>query len=787
MSTTVLERESRADISPLPRWVQQWLPDALGVLWTAAAGVALLVPALTHGLSLGPFDLLSTTGLSAKSGVLVHNSASFDQIAAFNPWTNLAWSQVHHGQLPLWNPYSGLGMPLAFNWQSAPFGVPAMVGYLFPVRLAYTAGVIATVVIAGIGAYLFGRVLHLGVIACAFAGTVFELSGPIAGWLGWPLSSVMSWSGWLFAAAILILRGRHRPRFIVLFALVFACAVYAGDPEILLYLILSLVLFVAVVLALRAKKPRSPGVASSLMDLFIAGAAGSMLAAPLALPGFQFIRTSSRSSVIPHGETLPLHDLIHVLLQGFDGLPIAGGQLFTANFYETNAYLGVIAVVFAFTGIARGRRRPEVIALTAIAVVTAAIVFLPGIVTLLDQLPAIGSVHWNRALMPMAFSVAMLAGFGIDALTHSKVERATWYWVGGGFTAAALVLVVLWVVARGQLLPAQASARAQSFAWPFIATVVGLVVVGAWFSLHQTANPRRTPAAGWRFVANHWPAATFLVVETGLLLAAGAPLWSSSPSIPTPTRAEATLQRAVGPALVGFGGGDCQFGPVFRSLGIVPNVNVLYRIRELAIYDPAVPNVYYTSWRKTTGVSAAEPFPLAYLYCPKVTTASLARLYGVSYVLEPIGASGPTGGVFKIRVGNEDLYRIPRSSMATLTPTKAGVLPRNGAVGRPLRLTYQNGSSVELSTASPTAQVLRVHIANVPGWHATIDGKPLALLPYAGVMLQARIPPGHHAISLRYWPNTFSIGILLAVLSAIGLSVAVLLTEWARRRQHRFK
>ena len=169
-----------------------------------------MAPALAHGASLGPFDLLSRYGLSSRSGVVVHNSLSSDQIDAFIPWTNLAWTQVHHGHLPLWNPYSALGMPLAFNWQSAPFSVAAVVGYLFPVHLAYTAQVLVTLVIAGTGVYVLGRVLGLGVLGCTMAATVYELSGPFMGWLGWPVATVMSFAGWLFVAAILVVRGERR-------------------------------------------------------------------------------------------------------------------------------------------------------------------------------------------------------------------------------------------------------------------------------------------------------------------------------------------------------------------------------------------------------------------------------------------------------------------------------------------------------------------------------------------------------------------------------------------------
>ena len=37
----------------------------------------------------------------------------------FYPWRELAFTQILHGQLPLWNPYNGLGTPLFANYQSA--------------------------------------------------------------------------------------------------------------------------------------------------------------------------------------------------------------------------------------------------------------------------------------------------------------------------------------------------------------------------------------------------------------------------------------------------------------------------------------------------------------------------------------------------------------------------------------------------------------------------------------------------------------------------------------------
>ena len=42
----------------------------------------------------------------------------------------------HHGHLPLWN-YEALGMPLAFNFGSGVFSLPALVSYLTPLRAVY--------------------------------------------------------------------------------------------------------------------------------------------------------------------------------------------------------------------------------------------------------------------------------------------------------------------------------------------------------------------------------------------------------------------------------------------------------------------------------------------------------------------------------------------------------------------------------------------------------------------------------------------------------------------------
>jgi hypothetical protein len=751
-----------------------------------AAGVGVLVPALLHGVSLGPYDLLSQHGLSAQSGVVVHNSVNHDQIASMIPWSTLAWNQVHQGHLPLWNLYSGLGTPLAFNWQSAAFSVPSLLGYLVPVKLAYTVAVVATVTIAGTGAYVLARLLRLGIVACALAGTVYALCGPLAAWLGYPVTSVMSWAGWLFAAALLILRGRHRASCIALFAFILAQAVYAGYPESLVILVVALIAYLAVLLGLRARSVGGlRGIVRPVIDLSIAGVAGAVLAAPLALPGLQLAASSSRSGEIGvqalgGGRALPIQQLAHLVFQGFDGLPVAGNNWFGYSVYPVTAvYVGVIVVVLAVMAVRARWRRPEVLAFAGVSVVMGALVFVPTVMSLIRSLPGLGKVNWLLALAPMALCLSLLAGVGMDALARSHSERAVRRWTGGGFLAVGLVLLGMWLGGRGTLPPGEAHIRATSFTWPVVETATGLAVIAGLALADRRIGWRRAVGEirGLHVGAGRWAALTLLACETAFLIAAGAPLWSSSARFFTPTAAETSLQRAVGSSTVGFGTSSC----LSANVGILPNANIVYGVHELSVYDPIIPRSYYQSWTAATGRPAG--LPTFNLFCPAVMTVAEARRYGVAFILEPGGARSPVGGVFNMKIGDEDLYQIPGASAATISALpRSGSFPPADTVGTPVAVTYSDPSTWKVATSASTPQVLRLRLTDVPGWHATVDGRPLRLEGFAGVMLQAKVPAGPHTVELSYWPKAFTAGIALAACSAAGLALAVII-DWARRHR----
>jgi hypothetical protein len=601
----------------------------------------------------------------------------------------------------------------------------------------------------------------------------------------------MSWAGWIFAFGLLLLRGRHRAGCIVGLAVSVAFSLYGGAPEGFVVLMLATACFFVVALICRTRWLRGSGpIRRPAVDLCVGTVAGLALAAPFALPGIQLVNRSVRSTP-SITSTLPIHTLLYLAFQGFDGLPIYHhGHLVVFGIYglfytETAAYVGAAALALAVTAVVLCWRRIEVRAFAIVAVLCLAVIYVRPIHALASDLPLIGGTIWVRALMPMALALAALAGFGIDLVVRNPMARRVARGLGIVFSIAAVVLFLIWVFGRGKLSPAAAEVRAHSFIWPVVEVVAGLGVAGflvcvaryrgrsATIAAESGELPANTGERGLVRWSGTIAGVGLLAVQTAFLVSAGAQMMQAGPHAFPQTPTTAGLVHAVGSTELAFGRQGC-------SLGLLPNVNDAYGVHELEVYDPIIPKDYFTAWPADTGTGAG--FPLFNDFCPAVTTLRVAHEFGIGYVLEVAGTPGPKGSVFAGHLGNEDLYRIPGSGEATVAPLVDGNLPPDTVAGTPVRVDHPSPSQWHIVTSSDTPQVLRLHLTDAPGWQATVDGRPLALTSYAGMMLQARIPPGRHTIVLRYWPPALTLGIVLALVSAVCLVGLVVASSRRRRR-----
>lgn len=86
-----------------------------------------------------------------------------------------------HGIIPWWNPYAGVGMPLAAEMQPMAFFLPFVLLLKFAHGLTYLKIVLQ--VLAGLATYAALRERGLGKLACCVAGVLFEMNGTFA-WFG---------------------------------------------------------------------------------------------------------------------------------------------------------------------------------------------------------------------------------------------------------------------------------------------------------------------------------------------------------------------------------------------------------------------------------------------------------------------------------------------------------------------------------------------------------------------------------------------------------------------------
>jgi hypothetical protein len=754
--------------------------EVAAVGWLVLVAGAFLAPALAHGRSLGPYDILSQFGLTSNAHVGVHNLINSDEIEEFIPWQALAWLQVHAGHLPLWDPHSMLGLPLAFDFQSAPFGPTVALGYLFPLSLAHSATVVARLIIAGSGVYVFTRVLRLDIVPALVCATVFELSGGFTVWLGDYPAGCMAWAGWVLAASALVLRGRHRVASVCLLAVTLAFALLEGEPQIVAVLV-GVVVVVALVMASSLGRTRGRRVArAALRDHALGLVAAAALVAPIYLPGIQLGLASSRN-VGPPVAGLPLNDLSHLLFADYNGVPTSLATVIGPdNLYVSMLYVGTIALVLAFTALAWWRQRREVVAFTLAGVGLAVLLFASALLPLLRHVPLLDVFRLPLATTALDLCVAVLAGFGAQALVSARGQRLVeaWYRVGVALVAGILVVLGVLLAFNVNHLPvAEWDLRRGSFLWPTVGLgVCALVLITrSRAGRRRQGDPTAPPTRHRRVRRAGLDLGVLLVVETAFLISAGAGFVSSSPVYLPTNNAVATLQRLVGSSLVGFGAcGQDAFPPT----GLVPDVNLAYRVSEFAAYDPILPRSYHTSYGEATGTSTTPLAPFG-LFCPEINSLRLARLYGVAFVMEPPGTPGPPGTRLVTVLRGEGLYAVPGAGRATLVPLRA----KGPAVLQ--RSSQPSPSTWRIVVRAPRASLLELRITNVPGWRAAIDGRPLHLVPFDSAMLEARVPRGHYVVTLRYWPRTLSLGLVLAATAVVVLAGALVVAGARRRSRHR--
>lgn len=88
-----------------------------------------------------------------------------------------------------------------------------------------------------------------------------------------------------------------------------------------------------------------------------------------------------------------------------------------------------------------------------------------------------------------------------------------------------------------------------------------------------------------------------------------------------------------------------------------------------------------------------------------------------------------------------------------------------------VQILSDNPEYLRLKVSTPSERLLVVRETLLPGWEGLVAQQPARLYYADGVFRSLLIPPGEHTVELRYYPPRFRAGLIVSVLSSVGMVI----------------
>jgi len=329
----------------------------------------------------------------------------------------LSAEQWLSGQIPWWNSFNGVGLPLAAEAQPGSFFLPFVLLYHFRAGGLWVEVILQ--IIAGLFSYALIRKLKLTQLAAFIAAVVFEFNGTFS-WHGAPIISPIAFLPMLLLG-VEQLRARVVERraggwFLVPLAL--AWSIYAGFPETAYIDGLFAGLWVVTRLAGLDRHEQLRFVAK----LSLAVAVGLCLSVPLLLPFAEYLSLAyvgGHDGAFAHAALPAASSLVSLMPWLFGSIDQFNGQLriLVSVWSNVGGYFTALQVTVAILGVLLVPRRLTVALLVWMLLCLSKTYDWRPISDLMNMLPMIKSAAFFRYSPPSwEFAGAVLIAFAIDGL-----------------------------------------------------------------------------------------------------------------------------------------------------------------------------------------------------------------------------------------------------------------------------------------------------------------------------------------------------------------------------------
>lgn len=721
------------------------------------------LPALTGHVDANPLLLRSGLGQAVVHGGLpgfysIDPNDGFT-LQALGHLAALDWTR---GIVPWWNPYEGLGAPLAGEMQSAAFFPPVLLELLFSGVFYYH---LVLEELAAIATFLLLRRLGLVPLAALIGGVAFGLNGTFA-WLGNAVSSPIAFLPCMLLAVEFVRGSSPSGRWLGAagFAASLALSIYAGFPETTA--LDALLVGVWVLLRLQGLEIRRA--ARYLASLVGAGVIGLLLAAPII---DAFLTYLPHADIGGNGGAAGVAFLSRTAVATL-AMPYVFGPIFAFTGYDKTGVLGLIwsniggfttvgvlllAAIAVWASLIGRRQRLLRLVLAGWVLFAWAKTFgLPVLNTVVGRLPGMADIAFYRYAPPTwELALIVLAAMGLDDFVRGRVRTSA---ALAGAASAGLVLALGVVAARHELARVAGAPPVYRFAYLSIGLALGIwLLVAAAIALPGPA--RRLLGS----LPEFWVAALVLgevVAMFGL------------PQLSAPVH------------------GFVDMGPVrflqthlgderFATLGpIAPDYGSYFGLAEINVNDLPVPaafanfvatrldqNVNPIIFTGTTRRVVTGPSPLLELTSNLRSYELAAVKYLVTFTVAAQGPALEAAHLTRVFADSKvTIYELPHPAAFDTTPTSG------------CRLVSQQVDRATVDCAHP-GTLLRRELY-FPGWAATENGRPVAIRPYDRVFQMVDLPAGSTTVRFTFQPPHLAAalaGLAAGLLGLLGCLGAALL------------
>jgi hypothetical protein len=726
-------------------------------------GVCIVVANLPYLIGwFDPNPMLQTSGLGVhvRPGVIPGRS-SIDANAGYTSQA-LAHRAVLdwlHGNVPWWNPFEGLGVPLAGEMQCAAF-------FPFTVLLAFANGqlylYLLLELIAAYSTYFLLRRLAVTEWAAFVGAVVFGLNGTFA-WFRLGSDNPICFLPFILLCAE-ITRERVRDGRRALWPLIavgVALSIVAGFPE---------TAYVDGLLAVVWILVRGYGLPRAELRRYLTATAGAAvtgvaMAAPV-LVAFAdylphaFLAENSANLATTYVPAPGIADLFFPYVYGpLYALTPTGTDTTTFGilWLSTGGYLTVAAVLLAVIGLFGREHRPLKIALAIWTLIMVARSYgNPAAAELLNLVPGLSHVATYRYMNPsVELAVAVLAAFGVRDLIERRTRQRPL------LLATAIVAVVTLLVAKdahdyARSIFGDAAWEKASLTWAFGTLILIAVIV-----VLQRASPGLRRAATVALVA-------LLPIEAVAMLVV--PEFAAPRGGQIDTTLVAYLQDHVG-----------SYRVFSLDAVLVPNYGSYYGIPLLDADDIPTPKNFEHMVQTSLDPNAFPAvFDGTHPLNPSGKTSEEAferyvknyQSLGVKYVVLPSTAPAPA-------IPSAPLHEVYHDALAAVYQLpQVGKFFQDTAPGCTIRTVTQQEARVDC----PEPSILIRNELAMAGWTVHVDRMMVQLGTSSLAQEAVKIPAGTHTVSYAFEPAYITFAWLVAIVGIIACIGSTGITLARRRR-----